>query len=66
MSRAVRQHPLASSLTLSTEGDRVSLRAGRSRFTVSSFAATEFSPVDEINAPQTLTIAREAPFRRKS
>ncbi|MBX5460302.1 MAG: DNA polymerase III subunit beta [Steroidobacteraceae bacterium] len=55
--------PEKTSVTLSTEGDRVSLRAGRSRFTLSSLSATEFPLVDEINAQQTLTVA-QGEFRR--
>jgi DNA polymerase-3 subunit beta len=50
--------PEKTSVTISTEGDRVSLRAGRSRFTLSSLAAAEFPLVDEINAQQTLTVAQ--------
>src|SRR5262249_31798581 len=45
-------------VTLSTEGERVSLRAGRSRFTLSSLPASEFPVVEEINAQQRLTLAQ--------
>ena len=55
--------PEKTSVTLSTEGERLSLRAGRSRFTLSSLAAAEFPVVDEINAQQTLTIS-QGEFRR--
>jgi DNA polymerase-3 subunit beta len=55
--------PEKTNVTLSTEGERLSLRAGRSRFTLSSLAATEFPVVDEINSQQTLSIA-QGEFRR--
>src|SRR5437762_12410040 len=48
---------------LSTEGERVSVRAGRSRFTLSSLPASEFPLVEEINAQQTLTMP-QGEFRR--
>jgi DNA polymerase-3 subunit beta len=51
------------SVTLSTEGERVSIRGGRSRFTLSSLPAAEFPLVEEINAQQTLTVA-QGEFRR--
>src|SRR5690242_3576884 len=51
------------SITLSTEGERVSVRAGRSRFTLSSLPAAEFPVIEEINAQQTLSIA-QGEFRR--
>lgn len=58
-----RSLPEKTSVALSTEGERVSLRAGRSRFTLSSLPAAEFPLVDEINAQQTLTVA-QGEFRR--
>src|SRR6184192_1194906 len=51
------------SVTVSTEGERVSVRAGRSRFTLSSLPAAEFPLVEEINAQQTLSVA-QGEFRR--
>lgn len=51
------------SITLSTEGERVSVRAGRSRFTLSSLPAAEFPVVEEINAAQTLSLP-QGEFRR--
>jgi len=51
------------SVMLSTEGERVSVRAGRSRFTLSSLPASEFPLVEEINAQQTLTMP-QGEFRR--
>ncbi|HUL47851.1 MAG TPA: DNA polymerase III subunit beta [Steroidobacteraceae bacterium] len=58
-----RSLPEKTSVALSTEGERVSLRAGRSRFTLSSLPASEFPLVDEINAQQTLSVA-QGEFRR--
>src|SRR6201993_5336780 len=58
-----RSLPEKTSVALSTEGERVSLRAGRSRFTLSSLPASEFPLVDEINVQQTLTVA-QGEFRR--
>src|ERR1700736_2213085 len=51
------------SVTLSTEGERISIRAGKSRFTLSTLPAAEFPLVEEINAQQTLTVA-QGEFRR--
>jgi len=58
-----RSLPEKVSVMLSTEGERVSVRAGRSRFTLSSLPASEFPLVEEINAQQTLTMPQDE-FRR--
>ena len=58
-----RSLPEKTTVQLSTEGERVSLRAGRSRFTLSSLPAGEFPLVEEINAQQTLSVA-QGEFRR--
>ncbi len=58
-----RSLPEKTSVTISTEGERVSIRAGRSRFTLSSLPAAEFPLVEEINAQQTLSLA-QGEFRR--
>ena len=50
-------------VTMSTEGDRLMLRGGRSRFTLSTLPAAEFPVVQEINAQQTLTVSQSA-FKR--
>src|SRR5581483_12393569 len=55
--------PEKASVTLSTEGERMSIRAGKSRFTLSTLPAAEFPLVEEINAQQTLTVA-QGEFRR--
>jgi DNA polymerase III subunit beta len=51
------------SITLSTEGERVVVRAGRSRFTLTTLPAAEFPVVEEINASQTLSLP-QGEFRR--
>jgi DNA polymerase-3 subunit beta len=58
-----RSLPEQTSITLNTDGERVSIRGGRSRFTLSSLPAAEFPVVEEINAQQTLTVA-QGEFRR--
>lgn len=58
-----RSLPEKTSVTLSSEGERISVRAGRSRFTLSTLPAAEFPVVEEINAQQTLTLA-QGEFRR--
>jgi DNA polymerase III subunit beta len=55
--------PEKTSVTLATDGERVSIRAGRSRFTLSSLPAAEFPLVEEINAQQTLSVP-QGEFRR--
>lgn len=58
-----RSLPEKTSVTLSTEGERISIRGGRSRFTLSSLPAAEFPLVEEINAQQTLSMP-QGEFRR--
>ena len=55
--------PEKTNVTLSSEGERVSLRGGRSRFTLSTLPAAEFPLVDDINAQQTVEVS-QAEFRR--
>ncbi len=50
-------------VTVATEGERVTIKAGKSRFTLSSLPAAEFPVVEEINAQQTLTLS-QGDFRR--
>src|SRR5487761_1725571 len=59
----LRALPDGVSVTLSTEGERVTVRAGRSRFTLASLPAAEFPVVEEINAAQTLSLP-QGEFRR--
>jgi DNA polymerase III subunit beta len=55
--------PDKTSVTLSTEGERVTIRGGRSRFSLSSLPATDFPVIEEINAQQTLAL-EQGEFRR--
>jgi DNA polymerase III subunit beta len=52
----VRTLPEKSHISATREGERVVLRGGRSRFTLSSLPAAEFPVIDEINAQQTVSI----------
>src|ERR1700738_954333 len=53
-----RSLPEKASITLGTDGERMSIKAGRSRFTLSTLPAAEFPLVEEINGQPTLTIAQ--------
>jgi DNA polymerase-3 subunit beta len=55
--------PEKANVALSTEGERMTVKAGRSRFTLATLPSAEFPLVEEINAQQTLTIA-QGEFRR--
>jgi len=55
--------PDGTAVTLATENDRLSIRGGRSRFTLTMLPAAEFPVVDQINAQQTLVLP-QAEFRR--
>jgi DNA polymerase-3 subunit beta len=51
--------PEGTTLELSVSGERATIKAGRSRFTLSTLRANDFPTVDEIAAKQTLRIARQ-------
>ena len=55
--------PEGVNVTMATEGERVIVRAGRSRFTLSSLPAAEYPVVEEISAQQTLMLP-QSEFRR--
>lgn len=59
----LRSLPEGAAVTLSTEGDRLVVRAARSRFTLSTLPAAEFPVVQEINAQQVLRLS-QADFRK--
>ena len=59
----LRTLPEKASVSLVREAERVVVKAGRSRFTLSSLPATEFPVIDEINGQQTLRVTREAVAR---
>jgi DNA polymerase-3 subunit beta len=46
-------------MTLNLDGERMTVRARKSRFTLSTLPATEFPAVDEINAQQTLKLPQK-------
>jgi len=59
----LRALPEGTEVSLSLEADRLVVKGGRSRFTLSTLPAAEFPLVDEIQAQQTLKLA-QADFRR--
>ena len=59
----IRMLPEKASVTLAREAERVVVKAGRSRFTLSSLPASEFPVIEEINAKQVIRVGREH-FRR--
>jgi DNA polymerase-3 subunit beta len=48
--------PDKSTVTVSLDGERLKVSAGRSRFTLSTLAASEFPVVESVSAQQTLTL----------
>ena len=52
----MRTLPEKTTVTLTREGEKVVLRGGRSRFTLSSLPASEFPVIEDINAQHTLQI----------
>jgi DNA polymerase-3 subunit beta len=52
--------PEESPVSLVTEGERVTLRAGRSRFTLSTLPAADFPLIDDIHAQQSLNVDQAA------
>jgi DNA polymerase-3 subunit beta len=48
--------PEKSSVTITLDGERAKIAAGRSRFTLSTLAASEFPVVESVSAQQTLTL----------
>lgn len=48
--------PDKAAVTVTLDGERVKIAAGRSRFTLSTLAASEFPVVESVNATQTLTL----------
>jgi DNA polymerase-3 subunit beta len=55
--------PEGTSIEMSLSGERLTVKAGRSRFTLSTLRAADFPTVEEISAKQTLRLPR-AEFRR--
>jgi DNA polymerase-3 subunit beta len=48
--------PEGSAITVTLDGEKLKIAAGRSRFTLSTLAASEFPVVESVNATQTLTL----------
>lgn len=59
----MRTLPEKATVSLVREAERVVVKAGRSRFTLSSLPASEFPVIEEINSKQVIRVGREA-FRR--
>ncbi len=59
----MRTLPEKATVSLVREAERVVVKAGRSRFTLSSLPASEFPVIEEINSKQVIRVARAA-FRR--
>ena len=59
----MRTLPEKATVSLVREAERVVVKAGRSRFTLSSLPASEFPVIEEINAKQIIRVGREH-FRR--
>src|SRR5690606_20813478 len=53
----VRALPDGSRITVSQSGDKVTVQAGRSRFTLSSLPANDFPSVDEVEATERVTVS---------
>lgn len=56
----VKALPDAAQVTLSVEGERATVRSGKSRFTLSTLPASEFPTVEDIRGQQSLTIGQPA------
>jgi DNA polymerase-3 subunit beta len=54
----LRALPEKSSVSLAVEGEKVVIKAGRSRFSLMTLPASEFPVIDDINAQQTVQIER--------
>lgn len=56
----VRALPDGSRVTLSQSGDKVTVQAGRSRFTLATLPANDFPSVDEVEATERITVPEAA------
>jgi DNA polymerase-3 subunit beta len=59
----LRALPEKVSVSLSVEGEKVVIKAGRSRFSLTTLPAAEFPVIDDINAQQTVKIPRKELLR---
>jgi DNA polymerase-3 subunit beta len=55
----LRALPEKIAISLSVEGEKVVIKAGRSRFSLVTLPAVEFPVIDDINAQQTVQVARK-------
>ena len=55
----LRALPEKSTVSMAVEGEKVVIRAGRSRFSLSTLPAAEFPVIEDINAQQTVQIPRK-------
>ena len=56
----VRALPEGAAVTVSIEGERATVRSGKSRFTLATLPASDFPTVEDIKAQQSLHIAQSA------
>src|SRR5690606_4216972 len=56
----VRALPDGSKVTVSQSGDRITVQAGRSRFTLSSLPANDFPSIDEVEATERVEVPEAA------
>jgi DNA polymerase-3 subunit beta len=56
----VRALPDKAQVTVSIEGERATVRSGKSRFTLTTLPATDFPTVEDIRAQQSLTVGQQA------
>jgi DNA polymerase III subunit beta len=59
----LRALPEKVSVSLSVEGEKVVIKAGRSRFSLSTLPAADFPVIDDINAQQTVQLPRKELLR---
>src|ERR1700739_1398780 len=55
----LRALPEKSSVSMSTEGEKVVIKAARSRFSLSTLPAVEFPVIEDINSQQTVEVPRK-------
>ena len=59
----LRALPEKLSVSLAVEGEKVVIKAGRSRFSLSTLPAAEFPVIDDINSQQTVQVPRKELLR---
>src|SRR4029453_13325525 len=56
----VRALPDKAQVTVSIEGERATVRSGKSRFTLTTLPAADFPTVEDIRAQQSLSVGQQA------